>query len=101
MTLIDLFEKDKERRWRKALSHLADSYAAHLDAEQATLQALIQIEKREQNMSKEEAAITETLRRRAAILESGAKRMRTTMSLVAHIVDGYSDSSGSSESSSD
>jgi len=41
--IVELFPLRQAKRWNQALEDLAESYSAHLAAEEATLRALIQI----------------------------------------------------------
>jgi len=95
--IVELFPLRQSKRWNQALEDLAESYSAHLAAEEATLRALIQIGGEKGSMTKEEDALVRVLTMRAAFLKQSAKHIRNIMRDIASQVEGYEVELGKSE----
>lgn len=95
--VVELFPLRQSKRWNQALEDLAESYSAHLAAEEATLRALIQIGGEKGSMTKEEDALVRVLTMRAAFLKQSAKHIRNIMRDIASQVEGYEVELGKSE----
>lgn len=95
--VVELFPLRQSKRWNQALEHLAESYSAHLAAEEAILHALIQIGREEHGMTKEEEGLVRVLNSRAEFLKQSAKHIRNIMRDIASQVGGYEVELGESE----
>jgi len=87
--VVELFPLRQSKRWNQALEYLAESYSAHLEAEGATLRALVQIGWEGDSMTREEEGLARVLKRRAAFLKQSAKHIRNIMRDIASQVEGY------------
>ncbi len=95
--LVELFPLRQSKRLNQALEYLAESYSAHLAAEEAVLHALIQIGREKGSMTKEEDGLVRVLTMRAAFLKQSAKHIRNIMRDIASQVEGYEVELGESD----
>jgi hypothetical protein len=95
--LVELFPLRQSKRWNQALEHLAESYSAHLAAEEAILHALIQIGWEDDGMTRQEEGLARVLKKRAEFLKQSAKHIRNIMRDIASQVEGYEVELGESE----
>jgi hypothetical protein len=91
--VVPIFGYFQNKRFSKALEHLSCAYEANLDAEQAILEALIQIGWEDDKMTLEERIYCDILKGRAEIFKHSGQRIRKIMRDIA----GYEDSGESSE----
>jgi hypothetical protein len=69
----------------KALEHLSCAYESNLDAEQAILEALVQIGWEKDNMTLEEKTFCDILAGRAEIFKHSGQRIRKIMQDISGI----------------
>ena len=96
--VVQIFGYFQDKRFTKALEHLACAYESSLDAEQAVLEALLQVGWEEDNMSSGERTFCDILSGRAEIFKHSSERIKRIMQDI-HSTKGccYEDSDESSE----
>lgn len=94
--VVQLFGYFQDKRFTKALEHLASAYEANLDAEQAILEALVLIGWQEDKMMPLERTLCKALNRRAEIYKHSGKRIKKIMRSMSFL-EIYDDSEESSE----
>ncbi len=77
--VVQIFGYFQNKRFTKALEHLACAFESNLDAEQAVLEALVLIGWEEDNMTPEEKLFCDILTGRAEIFKHSGQRIRKIM----------------------
>ena len=90
----------QDKRFAKALEHLACAYQANLDAEAAILEAILQIGWEEENATKAENAYCVFVQVQADIVKQSGIAIRQIMRDIAKGIT-YEDGESSDESSGD
>lgn len=83
--VVPIFGYFQDKRFAKALEYLSCAYEANLAAEEAILEALVQIGWEDDNMTPEERIFCDILKGRAEIFKHSGQRIRKIMRDIAGI----------------
>jgi hypothetical protein len=95
--VVQIFGYFQDKRFAKALEHLACAYESNLTTEEEILKALEQVGWDEDNMTQRESLLCEILREKAEFLRLQGQQIRSIMRDVSN----YEDSDESSDAFSD
>jgi hypothetical protein len=95
--VVQIFGYFQEKRFRRALEHLALAYESNLTTEEEVLKALEQVGWDEDTMTQRESILCEILREKAEFLRLQGQQIRSIMRDVGN----YEDSEESSDPFSD
>ena len=91
--VIQIFGYFQDRRFAKALEHLALAYESNLASEEAILKALEQVGWEEDNMTQREELLCAVLQEKAESLKRQGQQIRS----IVRDISNYEDSEESSE----
>ncbi len=87
--VVQIFGYFQDRRFAKALEHLACAYESNRAAEEAILEALVQVGWEAENMTGDEERLCAVLKEKAELLKLQGQQIRTIM----RSISGYGDES--------